>query len=67
MRILTSDFFHESTRFLIHTLNYYHATVPLKSSELQKNLAVKNIYYLKLLYSQKYAENCGSEALKMRI
>jgi hypothetical protein len=45
-RLLTSDFFHESTAFLIHTLNYFHigmstkkrcqkshATVPLKSSE----------------------------------
>ncbi len=68
-------FFHES----IHTLNHFDigliheknrernscATVTLNAFNSKKHLPVK-IYNFKLLHGQKYAENCGSEALKLR-
>jgi hypothetical protein len=44
-----------------------HAIVSLKSFQLQKTSGGKKNYNLKLLHGQEYAENWGSEALKLRI
>jgi hypothetical protein len=79
MRFLPSDFFHESTEFLIHSLNYFHmgmvheknrdrkscANVPLKSSEYKKkHLGVKKYIIVSYFEAKNMPKIAEGETLK---